>query len=308
MTLSYANAPLNNQIPSQLTIYQKVGGTWLNLKGFGDVLVDENAKTVTVVTPFGPGIFTIGAAVGSGGGGGGGIGLPGAGIVLDFSAGITAGGEEPSPAPSTDATAGPKEQEQGGTGTTLEIGTQADSVNDTEGEGGTGAPSLLLQSNAGGGPATTSDSANKDSLAKTGNVTIVVPGEGFVLLAYRALLSEGNLTVDSVKNMSEITALDVAKRTEGDRGTIATSDNTKYGLVGTVFKIGPSDARFDETITVKIPYDSVLAGDKKAGEIRILQYSGSDWEDVTVLPEADGHSVTGSISSLGPVVAAVKAG
>src|SRR5207247_2810833 len=105
--------------PSELTVYEKVGNSWIDLSQFGPVTVDENTKTVTAVSPFGPGIFVIGVqgidtftpppppgcngavsqdhvvaqagcgAGGSGGGGaGGGIPLPGSGVVLDLIAGV----------------------------------------------------------------------------------------------------------------------------------------------------------------------------------------------------------------------------
>jgi len=96
--ISYANALLGGQNPADLTIWQDLRSfapsplnKWIDLSDFGNVIVDENAKTITATSPFGGpgGIFAIGVrsgagGAGGGGGGGGGAGLPGAGIIQDF--------------------------------------------------------------------------------------------------------------------------------------------------------------------------------------------------------------------------------
>ena len=66
--------------------------------------------------------------------------------------------------------------------------------------------------------------------------------------------------------------------------------------------VGPLDSKFDGTATITIPYNATLA--PQASEVKILHSTGSSWEDVTTSPPADGHVVTGSLSSLGPVGAA----
>src|SRR6476619_3309252 len=71
VTLSYANSPLNNQHPSDFTVWQFVVGVgWVNLQQnescqpndpiFCKIVVDEHTKTVTANSPFGPGVFVIG--------------------------------------------------------------------------------------------------------------------------------------------------------------------------------------------------------------------------------------------------------
>ena len=68
--------------------------------------------------------------------------------------------------------------------------------------------------------------------------------------------------------------------------------------------VGPLDSKFDGTATVTIPYNATLA--PQASEVKIFHYTGSSWEDVTTSPPADGHVVTGSLRSWGPVVAPIK--
>jgi hypothetical protein len=82
-------------------------------------------------------------------------------------------------------------------------------------------------------------------------------------------------------------------------------NGTRYLSVGTIFRFGPEDVRFNETITVNIPYHGSLVTEESS-LVRMFQHTGSKWEDVTTIPPANGHSVTGSISTVGPVVAAVK--
>lgn len=298
VSMSYANAPLNNQIPSQLTVFQKVGGTWINVKDFGSVTVDENTQTVTAVTPFGPGIFTIGANIGGGGGGGGGLGFPGAGIVLDFLAPVTSA-PPPSPPPSPPPATEPPSTEPDST--TSGVDQTTSQLVDAR-LNSTGASSNQQGANARSSGGQASGTNDGSLAAKTGNITIPVPGEGNITLVFSGLISQGGLSVQPVTDKSEIIALKIAKETPDKPGTLLTSNNTKFMSVGTVFKIVPTDARFNDTITVTIPYDAVLGN----SEVHMLQYTGSEWQDVTSTPPANGRTVTGNIDALGPVVAAVR--
>jgi hypothetical protein len=220
--------------------------------------------------------------------------------VLDFVADVTAPPSEPSAPTDPSGTS----SDTSSTPESSEISTASSSSTSEDGNttSSSGQPQVSQSSSSSQGQGAALDKSN----ARTGNVTINVPGEGTVVLSYQKLLSEGNLTVTPVKDMSEIMALDVIKKTAEQRGVVSTSNNTNFNLVGTIFNIGPSDARFNETVTVSIPYDSKAAAGREGNEIRILQHSGRGWEDVTILPEADGQRVTGSISSLGPVVAAIN--
>ena len=311
ITMSYANGPLNNQIPSELTMFQKVGGTWINLKDFGEVRVNEDTKTVSVVTPFGPGIFTIGANIGGGGGGGGGLGFPGAGIVLDFLAPVTSEPPSTSPPPANEppTTDSPVTEPPAlGDSITDEVEHTAPQPTDTS-LNSTTASSTGQQATSGSDALSSGgqiSGTNDGSLAaKTGNITIPVPGEGNITLVFSGLISEGSLNVQPITDKAQITALKIATDTPNEPGIIITSNNTKFKSVGTVFMIVPTDARFNDTITVTVPYDTELAGPGDT-EIRMLQYTGSEWQDVTTSPPANGRTVTGNIDVLGPVVAAVR--
>ncbi|MGA7142415.1 MAG: hypothetical protein WBX29_10455 [Nitrososphaeraceae archaeon] len=143
--------------------------------------------------------------------------------------------------------------------------------------------------------------------ARSGNKTISVPEEGNVTLSYTSLLSQGELTALPVKTTSELAVMNITQGANHKPGKLMALDNTLYIPVGTVFIIAPTDARFNGTITVVIPYNMTLAGQQAGQDVKLLHYTGSTWEDVTTFPPANGHLVTGSLSTtLGPVVAAVK--
>ncbi|MGA8403230.1 MAG: hypothetical protein WB664_00300 [Nitrososphaeraceae archaeon] len=126
-------------------------------------------------------------------------------------------------------------------------------------------------------------------------------------MSYTSLLSQGELTALPVKTTSELAVMNITQGANHKPGKLMALDNTPYIPVGTVFIIAPTDARFNGTITVVIPYNMTLAGQQAGQDVKLLHYTGSTWEDVTTFPPANGHLVTGSLSTtLGPVVAAVK--
>jgi hypothetical protein len=305
VSLSYANGPpdLNGQDPASFTIYQHISigeiNTWVDLSEYTTITVNQTTKTVTASSPFGPGVFVIAATVGGGGGGGGGAGLPGSGLILDLVAPLVAANPEPptttspptstdislsteSTATTTDAVSQPVFSQSGITTGSANTSTTQESVKTTG------------EVNQNTGTATVSSS---------GNTTIAVPGSGDVIISFTKLGSDGTLSVSAVKTPSELSALQIAMGENG-QGTLTTVDNTPYSIAGDVFMVGPLDSKFDGTATVTIPYNATLA--PQASEVKIFHYTGSSWEDVTTSPPADGHVVTGSLSSLGPVVAATK--
>ena len=238
----------------------------------------------------------LGFDTGGLGGGGGGPGLPGSGLILDIVAPLVAANPEPptttNPPSSTDVSL-----------STESTATTTDAVSQP----------VFSQSGSAANTSTTQESvktAEQSSqntgtatVSSTGNTTIIVPGSGNVVISFTKLGSDGTLSVSAVKTPSELSALQIAMGENG-QGTLTTVDNTRYSIAGNVFMVGPLDSKFDGTATITIPYNATLA--PQASEVKILHSTGSSWEDVTTSPPADGHVVTGSFSSLGPVVAAIK--
>lgn len=172
----------------------------------------------------------------------------------------------------------------------------------------TGASSLRDSNTTSPAASTISTTLASSSVTpRSGNKTITVPEEGNVTVSYTSLLSQGELTALPVKTMSELAVMNITEGANHKPGKLIALDNTPYIPVGTVFIIAPTDARFNGTITVVIPYNATLASQLTGQDVRLLHFTGSSWEDITTLPSANGHFVTGSLSTtLGPVVAAIK--
>jgi hypothetical protein len=294
VTISYANnAPdLNGQDPSTLKIWQYVPGVgWAELEEWTGVapVIDLDARTVTAVTPFGEGTIILGFKTGGQGGGGGAIGLPGAGLVLDLVAPVTAS-EPPS---SSDAPTSSSPEST----TTSSPDTPILSVEDDADNSTSSISSLTQSSSPGIGISGESDIAK---VSRNGNTTITVPGEGNVTLSFTNLISEGALTVSAAQD-KDLAGYKVIKNAGGP-AKVTSVDNTPYSLAGSVFVIGPTDTEFNGTITVSVPFKDALV--PPGSEVKLLHYTGSGWEDVTT--QGDPDTATGSLSSLGAVAPALK--
>jgi hypothetical protein len=306
VTLSYATAPadLNGQDASAFIIWEFTPETgWVDIRDYGATpVVDKDMKTVEASSPLACNsgcVFVIGVNTGGLGGGGGGAGLPGSGLILDLVAPLVAANPEPptttnppsstdvslsteSTATTTDAVSQPVFSQSGITTGSANTSTTQESVKTAE---------------------QVSQNTGTATVSSTGNTTIIVPGSGNVVISFTKLGSDGTLSVSAVKRPSELSALQIAMGENGT-GTLTTVDNTRYSIAGNVFMVGPLDSKFDGTATITIPYNATLA--TQASEVKVLHYTGTSWEDATSTPPADGHVVTGSLSSLGPVVAATK--
>ena len=110
-----------------------------------------------------------------------------------------------------------------------------------------------------------------------------------------------------MKTTSESAVMNITEGANHKPGKLTALDNTPYVPVGTVFLIAPTDARFNGTITVVVPYNTTLASQQTGQDVKLLHYTGSTWEDVTIFPPGNRpYSNRQSRTTLGPVVAAVK--
>jgi len=130
----------------------------------------------------------------------------------------------------------------------------------------------------------------------SGNRTISIPGEGNITLSFASLVSGDNLQISVIKTPSELGALNITSGTSQIGEMLATLNETRYSVIGTVFNIGPADIRLNGTLTVSIPYNTSLVTGEDS-QVRMLHFTGTAWEDVTTLPPANGHSVTGTFIS-----------
>jgi hypothetical protein len=315
VTMSYANVPLKTQDPRAFTIWQYVelpsGPGWVDLTKYQPpgtkIIVDTDAKTVTAYSPFKGGIFSIGVPASGGGGGGGGIGLPGAGIVLDLLAPVTEPEPPASPPPSTNPPTSADQSSSTPIGSSSEPDNSNNTIAQSNGQigGGQSQPNTAVEQSGAGSAVLTGSSPGSSNKGTPFNTTIAVPGIGNVVLSFTNLGSERSFAVSVLKSLSELSALKITKSGNGQPEAVFTLDKTHYDIVGPVLNLSPADLKINGTVTVAIPYNSTMTS--QSGEnVRILEYTGSAWEDVTTKPPADGHIVTGSLNSLGPVVAAVK--
>ena len=300
VTISYANAQIRVHDPNSYSLFVSSDGGKNWEEDFNNFVNDPVSKTITVTVA--PGdissfpdisslIFTLGCCSSGSGGGGGGVGF-GTGLVLDLLGPVIV--------ESTNPPSNPNDRlEETLTSPSDSIkSTLSNSANPT-------TTSIVTGTGASTNPAADeqlSQSQNKAirEAVHSANITIPISGEGNITLSFTSLPSGTNPTVTAVKTLSEIPGLSMTN-TQRENVTLITLNKTHYNLGGTFFNIGPIDARFNGSVSVSIPYDTHMVS-QSGPEVRLMHYKGSSWEDVTSLPPADDHSVTGSLDSLGLVV------
>ncbi len=329
ITMSYANVLSTNFDPDAMSMLLMKGSicendiTLRNSTGY-PIGLDKAAKTLTGETHK-LGQFTLAFAPISGpggncpgsGGGGGGLSRPGAGIVLDSVASIIAeqsggvcmsgcfagssGGSSGSaptqpPSPSNPLPPAPSISSPripSGTGVEINVtipntgSTQSGPVNQL---GGAGSPP---NSNVQPGPQN--------------------PSSPQVSLVFEKVTSGGLVTV------KEYSPLQLANLFSSENTVSGTVDlhNNIYSTAGTLIDISPitnvsPSLNFTGTVDVTIPYNLTLVHSLSTGgknftesDTRFLHYNGSAWEDATIYVNTTAKTVTGRVSSLSPMVAAV---
>ena len=93
------------------------------------------------------------------------------------------------------------------------------------------------------------------------------------------------------------------ERTEAATGYVLI-ESSKFSTAGPIFDID-GEFQFDGSVDVTIPYNESKIGSLPESEMRFLHYDGHKWEDATVFIDTVSNTVTGKVSSLSPVVAAV---
>ena len=271
VVMSYANAPLLNNEEESLRILQRNGnGSWIDITKLdsdqNNIGVDKIGKTVTGRTGS-LGSFSIGVNVGKPGGAGGGLARPGTGVVLDFVATLLS----PSPHPSSTG------------GHSSNRGLMPISNQVTEGSG-VDVKATISQSNG--------------------------PSGDTVNIGFEKVISGGQLVVTS-KSVSELGS--IFESTTQTGGEVAI-DGGHYTTAGSIFDIDASKLTYSGSVNVTIPYDEAMLvtsggggaeGSALESDVRFLHYNGSAWQDVTININTTANTVTGRVSSLSRVVAAV---
>jgi hypothetical protein len=268
VTMSYANFDIEGQTESDLKLFKRedLGDGVINWIDI-TTSVDVDTKTVTGETDS-IGEFAIGCCPDNGpGGAGGGPSLPGAGIVLD------------------------------------DIAT----VGKASGGGGGGSSSRPSNTTP---EQTPSNNSAKTIVSSGPNVEAKIlidrsedDNDVTISLTFESVASEGNLTVTE-KPASDFH--DILLQIDQNKIIAKDVESVEYSVIGSVFDIDASDITFAGIVDVTIPYNETSASEQgNESWVRFLHYTGTGWEDSTINIDIASNTVTGRVSSLSPVMAAV---
>jgi hypothetical protein len=145
------------------------------------------------------------------------------------------------------------------------------------------------------------------------NITATFPGTGSATLGFVALMSPPeSVEITALESPTDIPSLKLSAPEGTNRiiiSSVSTVDKLEYASAGKLFNIAGSGASFTGPVTVTIPYDQILLDEKSSASpqsnVKLLHYTGTAWEDVTTSVNPSTHTVTGQITSLSPVIAAI---
>lgn len=168
----------------------------------------------------------------------------------------------------------------------------------------------ITSSLSGGGSSSSSSSSSASPPPSSSNeevdegsdvqIEVDATGEGKISVNFDMVMSAGDLEVEE-KTVSELA--DLFDSTTSTTGSVSIG-GSDYTTAGSIFEIDASDIDFSGTVQVTIPYDESMVGSSES-DVRFLHYTGDEWEDATISIDTDLDTVTGEVSSLSPVVAAI---
>lgn len=178
---------------------------------------------------------------------------------------------------------------------------------------GIGADDTEQTRNSGGGGGGSSRSTAVVTTASGSDVeTSVTTDSGTVSIIFESIQEgSGQLRVNSNELASFEEFFDEVaflSQDNDERGVVRLDDMT-YSTAGKVFDIDDSFVNYDGSVIVTIPYDEdiVEAFSQPETDVRFIHYNESSdtWEDMTSGVDVDSNTVTGTLTSLSPVVAAI---
>ena len=268
VTMSYANAVFQGQIPPTFRLFHLDGGSWVDITLPDGV--NEDALTVTgETTTLSP--FTIGVFTGVPGGAGGG-GFTGSGFVVDAVASI------------------------------------ARSSSSSSGGGGGGGGSGAGSSTTGSSTTGSSLSSTAAQLPSGSNVEVVatVSPSSAVEFEFENVLTPGIIVVDERSLASMASSFSETTDTNGKVVLANGSEFTTVGSIFDIQPA--IEVSYQGSIDITVPYSTnllnAIAG-SSSSDVRLLHYNGIEWEDATISIDENAGTVTGRVSSLSPVVATV---
>jgi hypothetical protein len=122
-----------------------------------------------------------------------------------------------------------------------------------------------------------------------------------VTLVFEQVTAQGTISI-TTKTPGEL----LDKLTISDQGvSLPSGDGSSYDMAGTILDVGlTAQTQYSGSILVTIPYDEQTATFEE-DNVRFLHYNGTGWEDNTVSVDTTANTVTGSVTSLSPVVAGI---
>ncbi|WP_415280987.1 hypothetical protein [Candidatus Nitrososphaera sp. FF02] len=140
--------------------------------------------------------------------------------------------------------------------------------------------------------------ASSTGISSDADVTVSVGGET-VSVTFDTAQNEEKLSAEA-QELADIA--DLFSEVDDIQGHGIVNDS-QFSTAGTVFEIDASDVDYEGTIEITIPYDESLVKDED--NVRFMHHGKDGWEDGTVEIDAGENTVTGQVTSLSPVVAAV---
>lgn len=186
-------------------------------------------------------------------------------------------------------------------------------IGDSNNPGSTPSTSTSGGGSGGGGNSRSSSlsgaasSSTQVSEGSDGTVTVSVQSSGSasydIGLQFKSVQAGGQVKVTQPTLSTLANLFDSI----GSNQASVTLFGSRYDTVGPVFDIDASQVTFSGTVDVTVEYDeSMIQEPASELDVRFLHYDGNGWQDNTISVDSEANTVTGRVSSLSPVVAAIS--
>ncbi len=168
-----------------------------------------------------------------------------------------------------------------------------------------------LASSGGGGGGSSSGSTGTGAALPAGHdvVSTTNVGSETVTVKFDTIESSTGPLVIKSTDVGDVKQLfDEVRMEQNEEQGVLDQDGTMYSTAGTIFDIDSSAVKFEGMVDVTIPYDEdFTSSNGPESNIRFLHYDAqhNEWQDDTIAIDTSANTVSGRVSSLSPVVAAV---
>jgi hypothetical protein len=166
--------------------------------------------------------------------------------------------------------------------------------------------SLAARTGSGGGGGTSTSTQSMATGAEEGNnvVSSLETAAGSrVEIVFEQVSSRGDIYLKPIDDTDLPSGAFSSSSTAGNTMNV---DGSLARTAGTIYDITTSSGLvYEGSFLLTIPYDEALANSTSEMNVRLMHFDDGGWEDTTVSINTTANTVTGSMSSLSPVVAAV---